>query len=59
MGLIDFVFSGAAVPPVDPSCIYISNGDMDCNGIADVFDVIRLIDFVFSGGMGPCETCGG
>ncbi|MBI5868480.1 MAG: hypothetical protein HZB43_09365, partial [candidate division Zixibacteria bacterium] len=29
VGLIDFVFSGAAVPPVDPQCIYISNGDMD------------------------------
>jgi hypothetical protein len=32
---------------------------MDCNEIADVFDVVRLIDYIFSGGMGPCETCGG
>jgi hypothetical protein len=29
--------------------------DVNCDGVPDVFDVIYLIDYAFSGGAAPCQ----
>ncbi len=57
VGLIDYAFSGASQPPMDPSCPHVDRGDVNCDGGDDVFDVVGLIDYVFSGGNTPCNPC--
>lgn len=55
--LIDAVFFGGAMPPVDPSCPHVDRGDFNCDGFDDATDLAQLIDTVFFGGDGPCDPC--
>jgi hypothetical protein len=41
------------VPECNCDCTQHQLGDMNSDGVPDVFDVIYLIDYVFSGGVAP------
>ncbi|HUU45904.1 MAG TPA: VCBS repeat-containing protein, partial [Acidobacteriota bacterium] len=48
MRIIDVIFRGGApLPPYEPS-------DLDCDGVIDIADIIRLTDFLYRFGAAPC-----
>ncbi len=46
VALISYAFSGGAAPPKDPSCARVNRGDITCDGLVDVFDVITMCDII-------------
>ena len=42
---------------IDPQCPHVNRGDVNCDGINNVQDVVYLIDYVFRGGIEPCDPC--
>jgi hypothetical protein len=57
VGLIDCIFVSADPLTVDPQCPHVNRGDVTCDGINNVQDIVHLIDFVFRGGAAPCDPC--
>lgn len=54
--LIDYLFAGGAVPPIDAGCPHIHRGDYNCDGWPDARDLGTLIDYLYAGGT-FCDPC--
>ncbi|MBI5867444.1 MAG: hypothetical protein HZB43_04015 [candidate division Zixibacteria bacterium] len=44
--LISYAFAGGASPLKDPSCARVNRGDITCDGLVDVFDVVTMCDIM-------------
>ena len=47
--LIKYAFGGGAVPQKDPTCARVNRGEITCDDVVDVFDVVKMSDII--GGM--------
>lgn len=55
--LISYAFENAPAPPKDASCRHANRGEITCDGIVDVMDVVRMIN-VLAGRSAPnCDPC--
>ena len=57
VGLIEHVLVTPATLTVDPNCPHLDRGDINCDGIENILDVVSMIDFVYRGGPPPCDPC--
>jgi hypothetical protein len=49
---VNFVFKSAAAPkPCEGA------GDVNCSGGVTSADIIYLVNYVFKGGLAPCDAC--
>jgi hypothetical protein len=45
-------------PPIDPDCPHVNRADWDCNGIINLLDVVKMVNYVFHyPAPGPCDPC--
>jgi len=38
-------------------CPHVNRGDINCDGVNNVRDIVQLIDYTSRGGAGPCNPC--
>jgi len=56
--LINYMFRGGPAPAADPNCPVINNGDVNCDGILNLIDIVRLADYLFRNPKNaPCNPC--
>jgi len=57
ISLIDYTFNNAPAPPKDASCYHVNRGEITCDAVVDVRDVVRMICII--AGMRPptCDPC--
>jgi hypothetical protein len=55
--LIDYMFVNGPAPSRDYSCPRVGRGDMNCDGIVDVIDLVWLLDVGFGSQTLPCNPC--
>ncbi len=56
--LIQYMFHGGPIPPTDPDCALPNRGDVNCDGVTNLVDIVKLINFFYRG-FAPefCDPC--
>ncbi len=57
VAVIDYVFRGAPEPKRDLVCTHLNRGDLNCDAINDILDVVRGVDIALRNGAPPCQPC--
>jgi len=57
IALIGYSFSGAPAPPKDASCYHENRGEINCDGVVDVMDVVEMIDVMAGVSAPTCDPC--
>ncbi len=57
IAMIDCAFRGGALPPKDLVCPHLNRGDLNCDGINDVIDVVTTINLAFRNQGSVCDPC--
>jgi hypothetical protein len=55
--LISYAFSGAPAPLKDASCYHVNRGEITCDGVVDVMDVVEMIDVIVGLHPPTCDPC--
>jgi len=59
VSLLLYTFSGGAEPPKDPSCPRANRGDINCDGVVDVMDIVSFVDIIVGEVQPPVDPCSG
>ena len=57
MSLISYAFKNAPAPPKDASCYHVNRGEITCDGVVDVMDVVEMIDIMTGLRPPTCDPC--
>jgi hypothetical protein len=57
MSLISYAFQNAPAPPKDASCYHVNRGEITCDGVVDVMDVVEMIDIMVGLRLPTCDPC--